>query len=1165
MTDNCNTGEDPTNRLNVSNEPPVHQPYLSNDRSVHQHIQSSSMMHRQNTYLPFNPHHYYYNHSRNFSGGPYVSQSELIQHNASSHFFPNNHIQPCPSVMNGNGNHMFQGHSEVHPAFLSSNLFPHPSPQYPTVYPGQVINPIQSPFQLSSNIQITSQYPPPQHPLNTCNVENHGNFNGVVENNVTNSSKGQRDEAKSILLDPLGIQCNENFPQTLRARPKTFHWLFLYKLKSPEPEKEVELTLSTKERAIIARSNIYMGAQIQDSNVTRSHSKPCVIKICKTVCKGYKRETCNLEYLWVRGGGEIGCYVRTRSTITSPTSLCHSVGCKQSRHKVDDIVENDFHEARKLGMTSDSKYLSVGKSIVTCSNDPKHSSRNFKQKEVEKLNDYCKKEKKKIKDLDAIIGCSGDKFDGESMKTIEEYLNNNMMTTDTFVELECRYETMSTEELRQIVVFKHDVCQNRSGEFKCFVFTTIGNLGAYINDLKKAELTHRTSSEIDVSGCNGIAVAAIGTSDFNHSFFEKLFAIVQSENKLSVEPLMHVNLEIMTKLSEKIRKSHKTLRHEMLKDGGPSFISPSQTLGYEESSCLVHKFCPADKNKKAKQKKKFKSGSSSHRGSCDKFLINHGVVESLRNEITYKLMCLHATSTSLIAYTHAQKLFIQDLLEKFPIKEIVDNSNPDECLKVILRKYGHILQDIKKKVKSGDDIQCDNKGVDVIVDTNIPLRYNQLGTHEKIIVHIIDTYAPIVPTYGPHFVDGNVFCTCGLEGKWNSLQHQSLHYTKKLNYGPVQAFIKLVQDNSGKVDNFKCTPVETTDVWDYVLKFCDTKSPKEKLPEWLSYVYGYDNLTGSYISTDELMKSLDNISNFPRGLTLYLPTRYNFHITMKQVLKKLCNKDNSGGYGQTDVNVDSVDGKQVSKLLVPMHNAFCTQMEGEFIFFIQFFFDATKHSNILTANFLSSTTFKDLDPYVTTFQDKNGDRKNKSFGQYVFQHATREANAMNLLKINTKKKTVSKDVDKVLSKTMKYVPGKNDQKSIRDIHQRALGQFMRVVISKDEVICNCENHKRFRNCNEKCLFKLLYLPVHSFSEDNLSVRPMKTGRYQLKQNQNWLRTALRKRKKENLEMMRNCKDFCNSPPEVDPFMKVNKFYNNDMFATANGIYKNVDSTTMKRD
>ena len=177
---------------------------------------------------------------------------------------------------------------------------------------------------------------------------------------------------------------------------------------------------------------------------------------------------------------------------------------------------------------------------------------------------------------------------------------------------------------------------------------------------------------------------------------------------------------------------------------------------------------------------------------------------------------------------------------------------------------------------------------------------------------------------------------------------------------------------------------------------------------------------------------------------------------------------------------------------------------------------------------------KDLDPYEITVLDENGESKKKTFGQYVFQHGTRDTTAIGLLQINTKRKTNKHDVDKMLSSALEQRPKESEQRSDRDIHQRALGQFHRLVISSDEVICNCENHKRFRNCNEKCLFQLLCLPMDSFPKEVMLVRPLKQGRYSLKDNQKWLRNAFRNRILETGKRMMK-EEEKKAPPKVDPF------------------------------
>ena len=452
--------ENANKKLIVSIDPSVRQTSVSIDPSVLHPSISPSYLHQQNNYHQVPPQQYYNNHPILHSGGPFVSQSQQIQQSARHQFYHPNYILRCPSILNGNNNHIFQGHSGSHLTCLSSNSF-HTPPYYPMVSLGQHYNPIHLNSHFSTSNPIVRQYHDHNHLSNTSNVPNQVNSFGILADDNTNCHKEQRVEAKSLVLDPDGILFTGSFHPILMTSDSNLHWLFLYKLKCQESESENESDLSETERATIKKANVFMGAAIKKSKTTRAMKKPHIIKICETVCKGYNRSTCYLQYLWVRGSGEIGCYVRTPSNIISPTSLRHTENCTQSCHNRSNIVEHDFHKARKLGMASDSKYMSIGKSIVNSSNDPHHRSRTFAQKEIEKINDFCSKSKTKLKHLNAIIEGNGDKFDNESMKTIRKYLDQNAMTVDDFVGNESRYATMSTKELRQIIS-PHNLIPNYS-------------------------------------------------------------------------------------------------------------------------------------------------------------------------------------------------------------------------------------------------------------------------------------------------------------------------------------------------------------------------------------------------------------------------------------------------------------------------------------------------------------------------------------------------------------------------------------------------------------------------------------------------------------------------------------------------------------------------------
>ena len=220
---------------------------LYNDPSVH-HPSEPSPLVQQNTYHQIHP-QYYFNQPRFHSGGPYVPRSQPSQQRASTHCFPSSIIQPFPSILNGNMNHTFQGHSGRHPVFLSSNSF-HPPPYHPLISPQQVLNPIDSHLNLSNDSPIVRHYCPPRYQLNTLNVPNQAdhllhhagfppihysnfgtstngmantqyynarnfhNWNSVNQANETsNPHHEQRTDFKSVLLDPDCKQCSGSFPQ----------------------------------------------------------------------------------------------------------------------------------------------------------------------------------------------------------------------------------------------------------------------------------------------------------------------------------------------------------------------------------------------------------------------------------------------------------------------------------------------------------------------------------------------------------------------------------------------------------------------------------------------------------------------------------------------------------------------------------------------------------------------------------------------------------------------------------------------------------------------------------------------------------------------------------------------------------------------------------------
>jgi len=162
-----------------------------------------------------------------------------------------------------------------------------------------------------------------------------------------------------------------------------------------------------------------------------------------------------------------------------------------------------------------------------------------------------------------------------------------------------------------------------------------------------------------------------------------------------------------------------------------------------------------------------------------------------------------------------------------------------------------------------------------------------------------------------------------------------------------------------------------------------------------------------------------------------------------------------------------------------------------------------------------------------------------SFGEYVFIHGTRLISQNYISEINEKKNKSSPLSDSPLDDALKKLH-LDDTRSKRDIGQRALGTFHRVVITKDEVYCNCENHKRFRNCNERTLFRLLCHDTSLFTKQEIDTIDTSQGRYSLKNAQGSFRGSLEKRINRNKEFDKAFENKITifQPPTEDPFLCV---------------------------
>lgn len=144
----------------------------------------------------------------------------------------------------------------------------------------------------------------------------------------------------------------------------------------------------------------------------------------------------------------------------------------------------------------------------------------------------------------------------------------------------------------------------------------------------------------------------------------------------------------------------------------------------------------------------------------------------------------------------------------------------------------------------------------------------------------------------------------------------------------------------------------------------------------------------------------------------------------------------------------------------------------------------------------------DLDPAVTTYwNDKNNVTK-LSFEEYVFRHGSRLRKREELSKVNSITSKVIILVETTIEEQFQKNNPKNN-KPKRGICQRALGTFQRVVMTKDEVICNCENFKQFRNCFEATFFRLLCHDINetNFTEQDINSMGFISARYGIPENQ----------------------------------------------------------------
>jgi len=168
------------------------------------------------------------------------------------------------------------------------------------------------------------------------------------------------------------------------------------------------------------------------------------------------------------------------------------------------IPEAFVHELRKKNFKGSSKRIGIAKSTIRNVDIPEDEkltmmnglTRTTVSRSMQNICAGAKREYDQVnKESNREI------WKKETMEFILDKAEEFKMTVDEFVLYHNKLESLSSDELKQIVVLGHDVKGNyQLGKFTHLTFTTIGNLAVYMKSFDIAVIKKRLTSEMDVSG-----------------------------------------------------------------------------------------------------------------------------------------------------------------------------------------------------------------------------------------------------------------------------------------------------------------------------------------------------------------------------------------------------------------------------------------------------------------------------------------------------------------------------------------------------------------------------------------------------------------------------------------------------------------------------------------
>jgi len=213
---------------------------------------------------------------------------------------------------------------------------------------------------------------------------------------------------------------------------------------------------------------------------------------------------------------------------------------------------------------------------------------------------------------------------------------------------------------------------------------------------------------------------------------------------------------------------------------------------------------------------------------------------------------------------------------------------------------------------------------------------------EKIVLWFNGYYFPILskPTFGPAHTPGDPMNTNGLEGQNGLYQNDVKANVKDNNLSNLKAFVRTFEDNTKVPDDFRVRPFSNKKDWNEVFKHC--QKPRQgnvELPPFFRYMVAFEMDGYTLIQRDKMISRLTAVGkgltatsktlSHEKGVVVYLPTKHNFEITMRETKEMLLKEKNVGGYpsGSSSGKTCRNEMDDMFSILFPI---FMSQLIGEY-------------------------------------------------------------------------------------------------------------------------------------------------------------------------------------------------------------------------------------------